>query len=139
MWDGASSHDANALLAQLDDSEQGALEEAQDVLSSILEAGRVPADEVKKQYRQAGVSDATARRAKEALKVKSVHPVIPGPWYWELPTCSQNAQDAQHSHTENLEHLEHLGESGSGSQESLTWEEAGRLMEEGAAEQEGMF
>lgn len=132
VWDGASSHDANTLLAQVDDSERGALEEAAEVLKSILEAGQVPADEVKKQYRQAGISDATARRAKDALKVKSIHPVIPGPWYWELPRCSQNPQDAQDSHNENLEHLEHLGEPESS--EKQTWEEAGRLIEEGNQE-----
>lgn len=134
VWDGASSHDANALLAQADDGERGALEEAKEVLESILANGQIQADEVKKQYRQAGISDATARRAKEALKVKSIHPVIPGPWYWELPRCSKNPQDAQDSHSENLEHLEHLGEPESAAKQALTWEESGRIMKEGGQE-----
>ena len=108
-WEGVSSHDADTLLAQADDGERGALEEAKEVLEAILAEGRAPADEVKKQYRQAGISDATARRAKERLKINSVHPVIPGPWYWELPRCSENPQGAQDSHNDNLEHLEHLG------------------------------
>ena len=139
VWDGVSSHDANALLAQADDGERGAVEEAKEVLISILADGRIQADEVKKQYRQAGISDASARRAKDALKVKSIHPVIPGPWYWERPRCSENPQDAQDSHSENLERLEHLGGSESPSKQTLTWEESGRLIEEGASEQEGMF
>ncbi|MBE0430177.1 MAG: AAA family ATPase, partial [Thermoleophilia bacterium] len=85
VWEGTSPHDANALLAQADDGERGALEEAMEVLESILTGGRVQADEVKRQCRQAGVSERTANRAKSKLKIKSVHPVIPGPWYWELP------------------------------------------------------
>jgi len=109
-WAGTSPHTANSLLTQADDSERGECEEAKEVLGSILEDGPVSAEEVKRQCRGAGVSEATARRAKKERGIVSRKQGMNGGWAWELPETSarrrsQNHEGAQDSYSEHLEHL----------------------------------
>src|SRR5438105_1584032 len=71
-WMGDSPHTAESLLAApRDDEERGAVQEAVDVLRSILEAGPTPAKDAKHEARRAGVSDISLKRAKSILGVKS--------------------------------------------------------------------
>lgn len=64
-----------------------ALEEAKRVLFVVLANGKVPAMDAKKAAKEAGVSESTLRRAREALGVVPQHDNTFGPgsrWYWEL-------------------------------------------------------
>lgn len=86
-WEGASSLTAAQLLSVPTSSEdRSALDEAKAVLRDLLGAGAVPAKDVQRQARDAGISDATLRRAKDGLGVKSIRPDgFTGPWSWVLP------------------------------------------------------
>jgi RecA/RadA recombinase len=88
-WGAATGHTARQLLAAPSDSapESGALEEAKEILAAILVDGPVPAKTAQSEARQAGVSDATLRRAKEALGVGADRAGglgASGRWYWSL-------------------------------------------------------
>lgn len=147
VWDGASSHDASALLAQVDDSERGALEEAKEVLESILEAEPVSVKEAKRLGREAGIAERTLQRAKEALKVCSRKQGMHGGWIWELPKIANvgekspiNTEDCQTPSNGNLGNLRESGnlhESKLPLKQTLTWEESGRLIEQGKQERNG--
>jgi hypothetical protein len=86
-WEGVTTHTAAQLLAvPTNTDERSALDEAKAVLRDILGDGAVRAKEVERQAREAGVSEKTLRRAKEALGVKSIRPDgFTGPWAWTLP------------------------------------------------------
>ncbi|MHB1324820.1 MAG: AAA family ATPase [Thermoleophilia bacterium] len=144
VWDGASSHDASALLSQADDSERGALEEAREVLESILEAGPVSVKEAKRLGREAGISERTLQRAKEALKVGSSKQGMHGGWVWELPKIANggdkspiNVEDSQPPSNGNLGTLRESGnlhEPELPQKQTLTFEESGHLIELGKQE-----
>lgn len=100
VWDGASTHSANELLAIPMNAEEGAaLAEAKKILTDILSEGPVAAKEIERQARDAGVSGSTLRRAKEALGVRSKKYGMGGGWVWELP------EDVQPLNNGHLEHL----------------------------------
>lgn len=89
-WIGPSPHTAETLLAVAeDDEERGAVVEASDVLRSVLIGRRLAAD-VKREARQAGVSEISLRRAKALLGVRSERQGFgpEGEWYWFLPPSS---------------------------------------------------
>ncbi len=115
-WEGGSTLTAAQLLAVRSvgsDEDRGALGEAEDVLSTILVAGPVAAKEVQLEAREAGVSDATLRRAADALGVVRRKVGRPGEsgqrWEW---TLSEDAQEHPKALTPgdwtssaNVEHL----------------------------------
>lgn len=86
-WEGASTLTAAQLLsAPTTSEERGALDEAKAVLGDLLHFGPVPSKDVQRHGRDAGISDATLGRAKDALGVRSIRPAgFTGPWSWELP------------------------------------------------------
>lgn len=88
-WLGSTTHTAAQLLAVPSGSdERTALDDAKEVLRDILASGSVPAKDVQRAAREAGVSDATLRRAKDAIGVaarKVGRPGEPGRWEWALP------------------------------------------------------
>ena len=104
-WEGVTSLTAAQLLAAPTSSEERtALDEAKAVLRDILGAGPVPSKDVQRQAREAGVSDATLRRAKDALGVRSIRPDgFTGPWSWELPGV--HAQETPYLLTLEDEHV----------------------------------
>lgn len=124
VWEGPTSHTAATLLAQqADGEERSALEEAKDFLRDVLANGAVPARGIQKQADQAGISYATLRRAKTALKViarkqegffskdkKSQQ------WCWMLPPsepqpAAEDAQDpAEDAQKHEHEHLQQSSE-----------------------------
>jgi len=89
-WGGTSTHNADTLLAS--NEEQGALEEAENVLESILANGAVLANDVKREAKEAGVSERTLYRAKAKLKVESFKEGLKA-WYWELPKVASSKRD----------------------------------------------
>ena len=89
-WLGASKHSASSLLAESDnEQDRAAVDEAKDFLRDALAGGPQPAKDVQRGAREAGISDATLRRAKSALHVtarKVGRPGMPGQgWVWALP------------------------------------------------------
>ncbi len=115
VWDGASTHDANALLLQADDSERGPLEEAMEFLNEELADGPVAANEIYKRGREAGHSERTLKRAKGKLKVESNKQGLGG-WAWELSKGANlssespiNSEECQGSNSGTLGTLQKSG------------------------------
>jgi hypothetical protein len=97
-WVGESAHTAASLLAvPQSDEDKGAVQDAVEVLRSIISSGQRPADEVKREARNAGVSERTLYRAKSVLGVCSrlVGFGADGKWYWGLPDLLQSARGCQ--------------------------------------------
>lgn len=61
------------------------LDRAVDFLRDLLAAGPLPFIEIQAQYRAAGHSYGTIRRAKKRLAVASIRPSGVTEWYWTLP------------------------------------------------------
>jgi hypothetical protein len=68
------------------------LEQAKALLADVLRGGPVEATEVAEVARMSGISEATLRRAKDALSVRSER--VGGSWLWALP----EGQDYQGAH-----------------------------------------
>lgn len=97
-WEGPTSHLASQLVASAyDNEEKSALEEAKEVLRSLLENGAMPAQEAAEAARDAAqVAPATLRRARKALGVVLKKHGQPGQaqhWEWSLPV--EDAQRAR--------------------------------------------
>jgi hypothetical protein len=102
-WRGVTEHDANSLAAEnLSPHERTMKEEAMEFLRGLLTPGGLPSKRVKAEAREADISEATLRRAKDALRIK-VRKDHDGPWYWSLPT--KDAQAGQHEQVEHLEQV----------------------------------
>lgn len=85
VWTGeAEGIVANDLLLGGRNDEPGALEEAKDFLREYLSGGQAKVEDITRQATALGISKATLRRARLGLKLKVLHPVVPGPWYWEV-------------------------------------------------------
>lgn len=68
-WDGATAHTATQLLETVDPEERSAGDEAVEFLQSVLEAGPLPAAEVKALARKAGLAERTVDRARKRAGV----------------------------------------------------------------------
>ena len=86
-WEGASVHTADRLVTvHSDPEEKSAVDEAREQLADWLRDGPVLQKEVQRLAREAGVSDKTLRRAKQASGVESVKGTGRGAgWMWQLP------------------------------------------------------
>jgi hypothetical protein len=90
FWRGVSSITADDLMRPVAVSGGGeALSDAVDFLKTMLSEGPIKTQEIRKEARQAGISDSTLRRAKEHLKIiprrgEGKNP----PYFWELPSRS---------------------------------------------------
>lgn len=107
-WTGTSEVTAERLLApKQENSQRSAVDEAADFLRELLADGPVPAKEAKAEARDAGISHASLRRAKDCLGVTAIRQSLEGKergsggWVWSLPK-----DDAQGEQDEHLEHLE---------------------------------
>ncbi len=83
-------------------------DEAAEWLRAALAGGPRLVAELAEEAREAmGFSAPTLRRARKVLGVMAFRQMVPGAWFWRLPTGAQGAQvPPKHEH---LEHLEHLG------------------------------
>ena len=87
-WRGETSLTAAALLAApVDPEERSALDEAKDFLRDALEEGTRWSKAIKKEAREADISEMTLKRAKSELGVRSVKEV--DGWYWQLPQSKE--------------------------------------------------
>jgi RecA/RadA recombinase len=125
QWHGQSAQTAASLLSGPQSvEERSALSDAAAFLRDCLSMGEVNARDVFTQARNAGISEASTRRAKIVLGVQStrIGDGLKGSWQWRLPVQyppqdAQGAQDAHGFHApmgdENLHILGlggHLGE-----------------------------
>jgi hypothetical protein len=108
-YKGETHHRADDLLAApTDPEERSAVEEAMEFLKAELEGGPLWSKQVKKEARKAEISEATLRRAKTALGVRSVKEAD-GSWSWSLPEKDQGVRPEHHGpHVPRDERLEHL-------------------------------
>jgi hypothetical protein len=87
-WIGASAHTAESLLAApRDDEDRGTVQNAVEVLKTILSNGPRPAKDARSEARKAGVHERTLDRAKAVLGVKAslIGFGKDGEWRWSLP------------------------------------------------------
>ena len=100
QWEGEADCSARDLLAvqSTEGEPAGARAGAEDFLRELLADGPVKAKDVRREARDAGVSDRTLDRAKAQLGVRATKaggrfggdPA----WYWELPESLKDAKDA---------------------------------------------
>jgi RecA-family ATPase len=69
-----------------DPEERTAREEAREFLRSLLASGRMSAEDVKKQAREAGIAEQTLNRAKRDLGIRPHKLGFEAGWSWELPS-----------------------------------------------------
>jgi AAA domain-containing protein len=106
-WKGATPHTADVLLsAPVDPEERSALDEAKEFLRDELKDSPVWSNQVKKDAREAGISEMTLKRAKSALGVRS-EKEADGTWSWRLPE-SKGLKGSQASEDDLLDPLEPL-------------------------------
>jgi hypothetical protein len=105
-WLGNSEYDADGLAAS-STHDKSELDEAREFLRDELSDGPMWAKQVKQDARDAGISDATLRRAKTALRIKSEKIGVEG-WQWALPEKPRREDAHEHVHPTHHEHLEHL-------------------------------
>ncbi len=104
VWEGKSTHSAEILLSlPTSNEEKSAREEAKGFLLDLLSGGPVSSNEALAGARQAGLSEATIRRARADLGVKPTKSSFTGSWTWSLPF--EDAQDARRCSTPESEHL----------------------------------
>lgn len=97
QWNGVSNHNADDLVRPPSNDDRSALDEAKDFLSETLARGAQSQKAVIAEAKRLGISDATLRRAKEALNIpsKKVHNKETGEfgWNWELPKPTTPTQE----------------------------------------------
>jgi AAA domain-containing protein len=91
-----------------DDREEPALVEAEEFLKCILGKGPVPSKQIEKETKEAGLSSATVRRAKDRLGVKAQKTGMDGGWIWVLPKMLTSTEDAHISEVSTFGSDEHL-------------------------------
>jgi hypothetical protein len=98
VWTGVAVQGVRELLA-VGDGERGASrQDAEEFLREILAGGPVPSDDVVAEAKEAGITTATLRRAKDSIGVRAAKQGgqfggVGARWYWKLPP-----QDAQQPH-----------------------------------------
>lgn len=106
-WKGETSHTAATLLAgPVDPEERSALYEAKEFLRDALEGSPRWSKAVKKEGREASISEITLRRAKDALGIRSEKEA--DGWYWQLPE-SKGIKGGQVSKDDPLDPLADKG------------------------------
>jgi len=102
-WEAAPvEQEADTLLGEARGERRSELEEAAEWLREVLAEGPLPAVDLQRQAREAGIAWITVRRAKRVAGAASRRQGTA--WVWAL----QDAQGDQDSHGEQEEHLEHL-------------------------------
>ncbi|MDE2058744.1 MAG: hypothetical protein KGJ27_03325 [candidate division NC10 bacterium] len=105
VWEGVSSHSADALLAApVSEEERSAMEDAADFLRSILKKGPVEVRQIQRVAREAGIAEKTLQRAKHYAGATSKRDTFGegGKWFWSL-----DGQKASKVVIQNDDHLRH--------------------------------
>jgi putative DNA primase/helicase len=113
-WGGAISGSALALLNDAEgveskiNDEKSAREIAADFLREVLKDGAKPSKEIEAEARDAGISRASLRRAKDKLKVLPAKSAMLGGWTWQLPKVLNSPEDAHTKKVSTFDEIEHL-------------------------------
>jgi len=103
QWEvGCVAVTADQVMAQSDGGGGGVrsdLDDAKQFLNELLKDGPCESKDVQREARSAGISEATLRRAKEALKVVAAKAFGSGRWRWRLP----DGQGAQGDHDDHVD------------------------------------
>ena len=115
-WGGAVDVDSRRVLAgPSEEGEHHERDEAVEFLLDLLSDGPVSARDVEKQAKAARISQATLRRAKAQLKVRSRKigaPGEPGEWRWCLPEGAQaTPEDVEDAHLSDVSAFDAFGAS----------------------------
>lgn len=105
QWEGETNHTATSLLAgPIDQSEKPAIAEASRFLRDMLEDTSKGVTEIKREARQAGISDITLRRAKDILGVVARREGFgsSGFWVWEFPDTDEHLSIDAHENPKVL-------------------------------------
>ena len=78
-----------------DGRRSGAANAAMTIIEEMLRDGPKLTSKCEERLDAAGISAKSQRTAKQKLGVTSSQPVIPGPWYWSLPTVDGEVTTAQ--------------------------------------------
>lgn len=113
-WAGVTEHDADSLAADSATSlhEKSELEAAREFLREELKDGPMCAKHVYRDAKDAGISERTLRRAKDALRVKSEKVGTEG-WRWTLPPeggqpPSKGPRSGEDGHGGHVGHVGHV-------------------------------
>jgi hypothetical protein len=95
-WLHETDHVAEQLLVQADDPEdRSALDEAKDAILDLLADGPIAADLAIRELKKRGIAERTWKRAKVALRVRSLKESFSGDWSWFPPgEDSKGAKEA---------------------------------------------
>ena len=85
LWTGHTHLTAERILADEREDEKLPIEEAEQLLRTILADGPVKAREIFKDAKENGISERTIKRAKSCLAISSKKHKFDGQWYWNLP------------------------------------------------------
>ena len=115
-WGNAIEGSARDILAEAEaprDEDGGAMADAKAFLRDYLSDGPKPANDVQAAARHAGLSGATLRRAKDALRVASLKAGMSGVWTWGLPEgAHENPKMLTQKTWASSENDEHLRDGG---------------------------
>ncbi|OGZ10753.1 MAG: hypothetical protein A3C93_05555 [Candidatus Lloydbacteria bacterium RIFCSPHIGHO2_02_FULL_54_17] len=89
--------------------EHTATDEAVGFLRDLLSGGSMKAHEVKKEAREAGISEKSLRRGRERLGIKPRKSAFEGGWEWGLTEDAPSSQDAHPKTEGTLGDTGHLG------------------------------
>jgi len=114
FWTGVSDLTAERILAaSSDEGERSTISEAVDYLRTALSSGARDSKAIQDEARQAGISEATLRRAKARLKVQARKVGLPGShfqkWVWELSNSEDDQQSGEGAQIIESEHLRASG------------------------------
>ena len=107
---------ARELLAEPDNRFGGsdggsAVDDAKAFLIELLADGEMASKSIENEAKEAGISKASLRRAKDLLKIKVSKSKLDGRWYWRLFNTDENAgitEGAQHAHINNVNTLSNM-------------------------------
>lgn len=107
VWEGATEHTANQLLAMLSDDRgerRDALEEAADYLRDALAGGPRPTRDVLRDARAHGISEAAIRRARKTLGITAQKSGFggDGPWCLTMPDHPKAFTETQRRSPQNV-------------------------------------
>jgi hypothetical protein len=112
-WTGASDLTAETMLSALrseTSEEKSEKQDAMDFLREALKVGQKTSVVIFSEAKKIGISEATLKRAKAALGIKSVKRggTFGGDnsWFWELPTTEDAQENAEGAQINNVEHLQ---------------------------------
>lgn len=113
FWTGASDLTAETMLSALRSETSEEKSEKQDAIAFLREAlkvGQKTSVAIFSEAKKIGISEATLKRAKAALGVKSVKRggTFGGDnsWFWEMPNTEDAQEGTEDAQKDNLEHLQ---------------------------------